>query len=191
MDLGIGKVELEEVNPHLRGRKVENHLGKTTPSSPDRDSNLDLPVLSSRAQHDKRIIKMAAVCNGRNVMDSQVGTQNAIVDRLKLLHPMVNEDETPLPRSWSPKDKYNYIGLSQNNLRVHYKGEYCSKVLIKRSNLGEVYPHLHREKGGGIHFGKTTLITPDQDLNLDLPVISSPIYCESSKLDHAATKAGS
>nr|CAD7392839.1 unnamed protein product [Timema cristinae] len=27
---------------------------KTTPSSPDRDSNLDLPVLSSRAQHDKR-----------------------------------------------------------------------------------------------------------------------------------------
>nr|CAD7576461.1 unnamed protein product [Timema californicum] len=52
--LGIGKVELEEVNPHLRGERVENHLGKTTPSSPDRDSNLDLPVLSSRAQHDKR-----------------------------------------------------------------------------------------------------------------------------------------
>nr|CAD7399906.1 unnamed protein product [Timema poppensis] len=48
-------VELEEVNPHLRGGRVENHLGKTTPSSPDRDSNLDLPVLSSRAQHDKRI----------------------------------------------------------------------------------------------------------------------------------------
>nr|CAD7392160.1 unnamed protein product [Timema cristinae] len=53
--LGIGKVELEEVNPHLRGGRVENHLGNTTPSSPDRDSNLDLPVLSSRAQHDKRV----------------------------------------------------------------------------------------------------------------------------------------
>nr|CAD7399692.1 unnamed protein product [Timema cristinae] len=38
----IGKVELEEVNPDLRGGRVENHLGKTTPSSPDRDSNLDL-----------------------------------------------------------------------------------------------------------------------------------------------------
>nr|CAD7406780.1 unnamed protein product [Timema cristinae] len=50
---GIGKVELEEVNPHLRGGRVETHLGKTTPSSPDRDSNLDLPVLSSQAQHDK------------------------------------------------------------------------------------------------------------------------------------------
>nr|CAD7445539.1 unnamed protein product [Timema bartmani] len=37
------RLNLEEVNPHLRGR-VENHLGKTTPSSPDRDSNLNLPV---------------------------------------------------------------------------------------------------------------------------------------------------
>nr|CAD7409196.1 unnamed protein product [Timema cristinae] len=52
--LGIGKVKLEEVNPYLRGGRVENHLGKNPVSSPDRDSNLDLPVLSSRAQHDKR-----------------------------------------------------------------------------------------------------------------------------------------
>ncbi|KAM4734531.1 ran-binding protein 10 isoform 1-T1 [Anableps anableps] len=43
-------------------------------------------------------------------------------ERLKRLYPAVNEEETPLPRSWSPKDKYSYIGLSQNNLRVHYKG---------------------------------------------------------------------
>nr|CAD7393816.1 unnamed protein product [Timema cristinae] len=56
--LGIGKVELEEVNPHFRGGRVENHLGKTTPSSPDRDSNLNLPVLSSRAQHDKRVSQL-------------------------------------------------------------------------------------------------------------------------------------
>nr|CAD7434027.1 unnamed protein product [Timema monikensis] len=28
MDLGIGKVELEEVSPHLCGGRVENHLGK-------------------------------------------------------------------------------------------------------------------------------------------------------------------
>nr|CAD7568376.1 unnamed protein product [Timema californicum] len=50
----LSSVELEEVNPHLRGGRVENHLRKTTPSSPDLDSNLDLPVLSSQAQHDKR-----------------------------------------------------------------------------------------------------------------------------------------
>ncbi|GFT52459.1 ran-binding protein 9 [Nephila pilipes] len=49
-------------------------------------------------------------------------TSGQQIDRLKLLYPMVNESETPLPRSWSPKDKFTYIGLSQNNLRVHYKG---------------------------------------------------------------------
>nr|CAD7392996.1 unnamed protein product [Timema cristinae] len=56
--LVIGKVELEEVNPHLSGGRVENHLGKTTFSSPDRDSNLDLPVLCSRAQHNKRFSQL-------------------------------------------------------------------------------------------------------------------------------------
>ena len=43
-------------------------------------------------------------------------------DRLKILYPMVNEEETPLPRCWSFKDKFNFIGLSHNNLRVQYKG---------------------------------------------------------------------
>nr|CAD7569879.1 unnamed protein product [Timema californicum] len=38
--------------------ELENHLGKTTPSSPDRDSNLDPPVLSSRAQHDKLVSQL-------------------------------------------------------------------------------------------------------------------------------------
>nr|CAD7445922.1 unnamed protein product [Timema bartmani] len=51
---GLGRLNLAEVNPHLRGGRVENHLGKTTLSSPDRDSNLDLPVLGGRAQHDWR-----------------------------------------------------------------------------------------------------------------------------------------
>lgn len=43
-------------------------------------------------------------------------------ERLKRLYPMVDEDETPLPRSWNSKDKFTNLGLSQNNMRVHYKG---------------------------------------------------------------------
>nr|CAD7263438.1 unnamed protein product [Timema shepardi] len=39
-------VEIDEVNPHLRGGRVENHLGKTTPISPNRDSN---PISPSSA----------------------------------------------------------------------------------------------------------------------------------------------
>nr|CAD7588263.1 unnamed protein product [Timema genevievae] len=52
------KTYFQEVNPHLRGGRVENHLGKTTPSSPDRDSNLDLPVLGGLAQHDWRVSQL-------------------------------------------------------------------------------------------------------------------------------------
>nr|CAD7450291.1 unnamed protein product [Timema bartmani] len=44
--------EIKEVNPHLCGGRVENHLGKITPSSPERDLNLDLPVFGSLAQHE-------------------------------------------------------------------------------------------------------------------------------------------
>nr|CAD7395876.1 unnamed protein product [Timema cristinae] len=54
--------------------------------------------------------------------------------------------------------------------------------------LEEVYLHLC---GGRVenHFGKTTFTTPNRDSNLDIPVIGSLVYCKSSVLDHAATKA--
>ena len=55
--------------------------------------------------------------------DDKSSGQGNQPDRIALLYPNVNEGETLLPRSWSPKDKFNLIGLSQNNLRVHYKGK--------------------------------------------------------------------
>ncbi|CAG2061224.1 unnamed protein product, partial [Timema podura] len=48
----LRRLNLEEVYSHLRGGRVENHLGKTTPSSPAIDLNLDLPILGSQAQHE-------------------------------------------------------------------------------------------------------------------------------------------
>lgn len=71
---------------------------------------------------------MAANSSGGSELKSNLDSK--CVDRLKLLYPAVNENETPLPRSWSPKDKYNYIGLSQNNLRVHYKGNHFPKISL-------------------------------------------------------------
>nr|CAD7572289.1 unnamed protein product [Timema californicum] len=41
---------IKDVNPHLRERRVEKHLGETTPSSPGRDSNLSFPILGSLTQ---------------------------------------------------------------------------------------------------------------------------------------------
>nr|CAD7587697.1 unnamed protein product [Timema genevievae] len=71
----LGGLNLEEVNPHLRGGRVENHLGKTTPSSPDRDSNLDLPVLSSLAQHDWRVSQLRHRGGRRNDNIKTVASQ--------------------------------------------------------------------------------------------------------------------
>lgn len=42
------------------------------------------------------------------------------IERLKKLYPYTDVDELPL--SWSNKDKASFITLSDNNLRVHYKG---------------------------------------------------------------------
>ena len=42
---------------------------------------------------------------------------------LARLYPHVDEKELPFRRQWSSKDRHSYIGLSQNNLKVHYKGK--------------------------------------------------------------------
>lgn len=57
-------------------------------------------------------------------MDSNYHQTSKAMNRIISLYPNVNENETPLPRSWSSKDKCASIGLTQNNLRVHYKGTY-------------------------------------------------------------------
>ncbi|CAB1446563.1 unnamed protein product [Pleuronectes platessa] len=62
---------------------------------------------------------MSVVVHGDAALNEQ---EKELNQRLRRLYPAVNETETLLPRSWSPKDKFSYIGLSQNNLRVHYKG---------------------------------------------------------------------
>lgn len=48
------------------------------------------------------------------------------MDTISKLYPAVNEDDTPLPRAWSSKDKLNFLGLSNNSLRLHYKGIFCA-----------------------------------------------------------------
>uniref|UniRef100_A0A8C7QL48 RAN binding protein 10 n=1 Tax=Oncorhynchus mykiss TaxID=8022 RepID=A0A8C7QL48_ONCMY len=84
--------------------------------------------------------------------------EHELNERLKRLYPAVNEEETPLPRSWSPKDKYSYIGLSQNNLRVHYKaGRIDILLCLLHSFLGNhhsrnavIQNQLSQGKEGGI-----------------------------------------
>lgn len=70
------------------------------------------------------------------------------VEKLVRLYPKVSERETPLPRSWSAKDKYTYIGLSQNNLKVHYKGNSFSAARLE-SEIGLDGLFLSSRTGSG------------------------------------------
>ncbi|KAK9891105.1 hypothetical protein WA026_013425 [Henosepilachna vigintioctopunctata] len=88
-------------------------------------------------RREKGVLEMAAVHSDRSAMDQQFEKQNGVVDRFKKLYPSVKEDKTPLPRSWSTKEKFTYIGLSQNNLRVHYKGTFL-KALYCEIFIGQI-----------------------------------------------------
>ena len=54
--------------------------------------------------------------------------------RISTLYPNVKEPEVQLPRMWSNKDKFSFLSLSSNNLRVHYKGFdfglYCTLLVL-------------------------------------------------------------
>lgn len=58
-------------------------------------------------------------------------------DRLKQLYPNVISE--PLPLSWSSTEKNNSIGLSNGNLRVHYKGnseeKFIDKIFFKATKM--------------------------------------------------------
>nr|CAD7590978.1 unnamed protein product [Timema genevievae] len=49
---GLGRLYLEDVHPHLHGGRLENHFGKTTVRTPDKESNIERPVIGSLAQHE-------------------------------------------------------------------------------------------------------------------------------------------
>jgi len=56
------------------------------------------------------------------VVDEMTMNSLLTADNIRRMYSVVDENITPLPRQWSTKDKSSILGLSQNNLVVHYKG---------------------------------------------------------------------
>ncbi|XP_033625865.1 ran-binding protein 9-like [Asterias rubens] len=79
-------------------------------------------------------------------------------DRLKQIYPAVNEEETPLPRTWNPRTKSTFIGLSQNNLRVHYKG-----VGKTHKDAASVTTAHSIPASTGIYYFEVTIISKGRD----------------------------
>nr|CAD7201273.1 unnamed protein product [Timema douglasi] len=180
--LGFGKVELEEVNPHLRGGRVENHLGKTTLSSPDRDSNLDLPALSSRAKHDSRVSQLrhrgSAVTLSAVFGDPRCSRRIIVADTIKIYSEgvtlNVHQDHMDLimdHRLLALEGNHRAQGTGFKIVRGVASGISRARRIGKVA-LKEVNTQL---RGGRVenHLGKTTPSSPDRDSNHDLPVLSS------------------
>ncbi|TWW53851.1 Ran-binding protein 9 [Takifugu flavidus] len=98
---------------------------------------------------------MSAVVHGDSLLNEQ---EKELSQRLRRLYPAVNENETPLPRSWSPKDKFRYVGLSQNNLRVHYKGH--GKTPKDAASVRATHPI---PAACGVYYFEVTIISKGRD----------------------------
>nr|CAD7569422.1 unnamed protein product [Timema californicum] len=94
------------------------------PSSPDRDSNPDLPVLSSRAQHDKRAFVT-------DVFDEEVSVA------------FENDDEQLIFPSWQPESKFPFAQVRLPPDGPHSKPDYVENQEI------EVYSRANEQEACG------------------------------------------
>lgn len=99
------------------------------------------------------------------------GAQVAMVDRLKLLYPNVNEAVDPLPRSWSSQDKCTTIGLTQNNLRVHYKG--VGKSHTDAASVRTPYPI---PAACGLYYFEVKIISKGRDGYMGIGLTAHPHF---------------
>nr|CAD7459901.1 unnamed protein product [Timema tahoe] len=68
MGYGLGRLNLEKMHPDLRGKIVENHLGKL-PKCTIPESNTYLPVYGSLVQHESSAFDHAATKAARLTND--------------------------------------------------------------------------------------------------------------------------
>lgn len=90
-----------------------------------------------------------------NCKKMEDGNELKTLDRLKLLYPNVTES---LPLCWSSTEKNNSIGLSNNNLRVHYKG-----VGKSHNDAASVRTTCHIPASCGLYYFEVKIISKGRD----------------------------
>ena len=78
-----------------------------------------------------------------------------INERLRLLYPGVDQEETPLPLAWSTQIKHYLTGLSLANRRAHYKGQACGDD----SDIGCVRATHPVPPAAGIYYFEVKIIS--------------------------------
>nr|CAD7443017.1 unnamed protein product [Timema bartmani] len=149
-----------KVYPHLRGWKVENNVGKTTLSTPDRDLYPDLLVIGSLVHCESSVLDQAAHHRG------------LLKFKLDQFHPTLS--------LWNETSSAN---LDIPNLLAASPIQDTSSPSIALSSPFPPKPMLP-STAYYYPFG-----TPDRDSNPNLPVIDSLVYYKRDALDHTATEA--
>nr|CAD7462700.1 unnamed protein product [Timema tahoe] len=80
----------KDVYPHFLGKRVEDHFGKTTLSTPNRDSNIDLPVIGSL------VYCKSSALDHADTEEGYITTGYNIEEEKMLLLAVVLEDEENL-----------------------------------------------------------------------------------------------
>ena len=83
-------------------------------------------------------------------------------ERLKQLYPLVDEQETPLPRCWSQDEKYQFISLSDDKLRVHFTGKGKTYGDAEREASAVLTPHSIPVTSG-IYYYEVTIMNKGRD----------------------------
>ncbi|KRY53510.1 Ran-binding protein 10 [Trichinella britovi] len=79
------------------------------------------------------------------------------------LYPGVIEAGIPLPTHWNPKDKYQYLGLSLSNLRVHYKVEFHSGAGKTHKDAAAVRSNCPIPAACGLYYFEVKIINKGRD----------------------------
>nr|CAD7200012.1 unnamed protein product [Timema douglasi] len=189
-EAGIGKVELEEVNPHLRGARVGNHLGKPPLVHPTEIRTSISPSSAVKLNTTSALATEA-------VIDGIVYCESSALDHVatEADDRLVTRPLLPLLVMFAPLDQFSRSRDVPSVFdRDIFSNELGSANYALARSLARQCGHpvacaLTRSLARLSGLGKTVLSTPNRDSNLDLPVIGSLVYCESDALDHVATEA--
>nr|CAD7575938.1 unnamed protein product [Timema californicum] len=163
---------LEEVSPHLRRGRMENHLGKAIPSSPGRDSKLDLPVHCSLAKHETSALA--------NFASKNPGLGWEMNDELRD-YVAVHGVEQNLDADFNVS-KRKYPDKERHITRLINIG-------IGKVELEEMNTHL---RGGRVenHLGTTTPLVHPTEIRTSISPSSAVELNMTSALANYATEAG-
>nr|CAD7443438.1 unnamed protein product [Timema bartmani] len=166
---------------------------QVTFSTPDRDSNIELPIIGNLVHFEISALDHVATEVG-DVVYCELGRLNLEEVNPHLRGGRVENDlgkatpvhPTEIRTSISPSStvELNTTSALYSFMIITLMG----KALRKKHLRGNLPAFVWDVMGGNV-LGKTTPSSPDRDSILDFPVIGSLVYCKSNTLEHAAIKA--